>query len=53
MIDTFPCIPFDLSHLIYKVELAKSKTFSFKDFLFKFKEADATSDCHSVLYVNI
>ena len=27
MIDTFSCIPFDLPHLIYKVELAIKKFF--------------------------
>ena len=48
MNDTFSCIPFDLSHLIFKVALAIKYFFSFKEFLLKLKEADATSDCRSV-----
>ena len=52
MIDTFSCISFDLSHLIFKVELA-IKYFSLKEFLLKFKEVDDTSDRHSVLYVKV
>ena len=43
MIDTFSCTPLDL----YKA------TFSFKEFLLKFKEADATNDRRSVHYVNV
>ena len=38
MIDTFSCIPFELPHLIFKVELAINNTFSFKEFLLIFKE---------------
>ena len=52
IIDTFSGILFDLPHLIFK---EKSNTFSFKAFLFKFKdkEVDATSNRRSLLYVNI
>ena len=32
MIDTFSCIPFDLPHLIYKVELAIKYFFPLKSF---------------------
>ena len=53
MIDTFSCIPLDLAQLIFKVNLLKSNTFSFKEFLLKFKDVDATSDRRSVLYVNV
>ena len=54
MIDTFSCITFDLSHLIFKVARAiKLRFFSFKEFLLKFKEVDATCDHRSVLYVNV
>ena len=51
MIVTFSCIPFDLPHLISKVELAIKYNFSFKESLFKFKEANATSDRHLALYL--
>ena len=40
MIDTFSCIPFDLTHLIFK----EVTLFPVKEFLHKFKEVDATSD---------
>ena len=43
MIDTFSCTPFDLPHLIFKVELTIKLFFPFKVFLLKFKEFDATS----------
>ena len=44
MIDTFSWIPFDLPHLIFKVDLAIKYHFFLKEFLLKFKEADATTD---------
>ena len=50
MIDTFTCIPFDLPRLIFKKNLLLSNTFSFDEFLPKFKEVDATSNRRSVLY---
>ena len=53
MIDTFSCIHFDLPHLIFKVELAIKLFFSFKEFLLRFKEFDATSDRRSVFNVNV
>ena len=53
IIDPFSCIPFDLPHLIFKVESAIKYTFSFKEFLHKFKEVDATSDSRSVPYVDV
>ena len=54
MVDTFSCIPFDLPNLIFKAELAiKYMRFNVKEFLLKFKEVNAASDCRSVLYVNV
>ena len=53
MIDTFSCIPFDLPHLIFKVEPAIQYHFFFKKFLLKTKEAYAPSDRRSVLYINV
>ena len=38
MIDTFSCIPFDLPHLIFKVELAISLHFFLKSFYSSLKK---------------
>ena len=53
MIDTFSCIHFDLPHLIFKEELAIKYTFSYKEFLLKFNEINATSDCRSVPFFTL
>ena len=44
---------FELPHLILKVELAILYHFFLKEILLEFKEADATSDRRSVLYLNV
>ena len=46
MIDTFSCIPFDLPHLIFKVELAIKLFFPLKSFCFSLKNSTlpATAD---------
>ena len=43
-----------INHIsFFKKNLLKSDTFSFKEFQLKFKEADASNDRRSVLYVNV
>ena len=39
MIDTFSCIPFDLPHLIYSVELAIKYVFPLKSFYLSLKNS--------------
>ena len=51
MINTFSCIPFDLPLIFQSRAFYTVKFFSFKDFLLKFEEADATSE--AALFFNL